>query len=1008
MQQLNGQSIGRYHILEQIGRGGMAVVYKAYDTHLERDVAVKLIRKEAFGSEALERILKRFEREARALAKLSHANIIKIFDYGDHEGAPYLVMEYMPGGTLKECLGQPMSPAAAARLLAPIAKALVHSHQEGIIHRDIKPSNILIDQNGDPKLTDFGIAYLMELGEETALTATGVGMGTPEYMAPEQGLGKAADERTDIYALGVILYEMVTGHKPFQADTPLAVVIKHVNDPLPRPRSFVSDLPKNVEGILFKALAKEPDSRFPDMDSVAEMLEGIGTGRGEAATPRGRLTRRIIVGVGALGIAVLIGYYIFSPMVDRFRVQSLASNATPTQTSTLQPSATQTTQPSGTPTPSLTASPTFTLTSSATPTPIPTLGIGSTKVSPNDEMVLAYVTAGEYLMGSERGDYDERPVHAVYLDAFWMDQTEVTNSQYRLCVQNGICSQPGGETYADEKYANYPVVEVSWEDAQAYCEWAGRRLPTEAEWEKAARGGKDGKVYPWGDELQVCTPGSFNACDQATFGVGRFSANVFGLYDLSGNVWEWVGDWYATGYYAESPQTDPRGPDSGSYRIRRGGSWLLNDWGYIGGYVRVADRFKELPNFADEFGGFRCALSASELETTISSSNITGQLAFATNRDGNWEIYSINGDGSALKNLSNNPGKDDGPAWSPDGSTIAFSSDRNGNSTIFLMDAEGITQTKLTNGPVNSNAGEYSEKFPIWSVDGNFIVYTFDAVLNTGGVMYSQYFSDREGNTWGYQQGFDLFLENTEYHSRVIREMFDDENWEILVEDADGTNAVNLTNHPADDRDPVWSPDGEFIAFVSDRDGNQEIYIMRADGSDLTNLTNNPADDQSPDWNPLGDSLIIIPTSTPTSTPIVEITVDGNKDDWEHLQPFPLNFYSGSTIEMKDIFIHQDDEFFYVMIELAVNPLSQSVGIELNMSLRPGGDCSRGHEFHSNFRIGKVAMWEKLDGECHSLAHPFSSSGTRQSWGEVIEIQIPLLILGETDDIHPVFINIHE
>ena len=179
MTTLVGQNIGRYHIVEQLGQGGMAVVYKAFDTRLERDVAIKVIRTEMILPAQLQQMLKRFEREARALAKMEHRSIVKIFDYGEFQDAPYVVMEYLPGGTLKELGGRQMSSSDAARLLLPIAQALDYAHQRDIIHRDVKPANILITRNGEPMLSDFGIAKLLKSDQATQLTTTGAGIGTP-------------------------------------------------------------------------------------------------------------------------------------------------------------------------------------------------------------------------------------------------------------------------------------------------------------------------------------------------------------------------------------------------------------------------------------------------------------------------------------------------------------------------------------------------------------------------------------------------------------------------------------------------------------------------------------------------------------------------------------------------------------------------------------------------------------------------------------------------------------
>ena len=287
MADLIGHDIGRYHITEQLGVGGMATVYKAYDTRLERDVAIKVIRKEAFGVELLERMLKRFEREAKALAKLAHPNIVSIFDYGEHEGSPYLVMQFVQGGTLKQQMGTPVSYVEAARLLLPVAQALEYAHGRGIVHRDVKPANILITDNHDRMLSDFGIAKMLDLEEGNTLTGTNVGIGTPEYMAPEQGMGQAIDGRADIYSLGVVFYELVTGRKPYTADTPMAVVIKQINDPLPDPKLYASSLGKDAERVIYKALAKTPQDRYQTMGEFAAALEKLaGQNSGQASVSK--------------------------------------------------------------------------------------------------------------------------------------------------------------------------------------------------------------------------------------------------------------------------------------------------------------------------------------------------------------------------------------------------------------------------------------------------------------------------------------------------------------------------------------------------------------------------------------------------------------------------------------------------------------------------------------------------------------------------------------------------
>ena len=269
----SGQQFEHYQLIAKLGQGGMATVYKAYDTRLERDVAIKVVRKESIPPEHLERILKRFEREAKALAKFIHPNIVPVHDYGEYQGAPFLVMAYLPGGTLKERIGKPVPVQTALRYVIPIASALSYAHQRGVIHRDVKPSNILITDDGTVMLSDFGIAQVLEEAT-TQLTATGMGVGTPEYMAPEQWQGQAT-AASDQYALGVVLYELLTGQKPYSAETPLAVALKVMSEPLPRPSELVPEIQETVEKVLYKALARDPQDRYESMEAFKSALEDV-------------------------------------------------------------------------------------------------------------------------------------------------------------------------------------------------------------------------------------------------------------------------------------------------------------------------------------------------------------------------------------------------------------------------------------------------------------------------------------------------------------------------------------------------------------------------------------------------------------------------------------------------------------------------------------------------------------------------------------------------------------
>jgi serine/threonine-protein kinase len=225
---------------------------------------------------------------------------------------------------------------------------------------------------------------------------------------------------------------------------------------------------------------------------------------------------------------------------------------------------------------------------------------------------MVFVPAGPFEMGSNSGDNSEKPVHTVTLDSFWIDRTEVTNAIYELCVNAGACTSPGypgsysrPSYYGDSQFADYPVIFVSWHDAEAYCEWAGRRLPTEAEWEKAARG-TDGGTFPWGNASPDANLLNFDMNVGDTTEVGEYpgGASPYGALDMAGNVWEWVNDWHGETYYSSSPSENPPGPSSGSLRVLRGGSFNLPD-----DSVRAADRVRFRPTDSDSIVGFRCARS---------------------------------------------------------------------------------------------------------------------------------------------------------------------------------------------------------------------------------------------------------------------------------------------------------------------------------------------------------------------------------------------------------------
>ncbi|MBN1304551.1 MAG: protein kinase [Anaerolineales bacterium] len=270
---LEGQTLGKYRVMNPLGRGGMARVHKAYHPQLDRYVAIKVLRSDLVDDEEF---LARFRREARSVAALRHENIVQVYDFDVHDDYYYMVMELLEGDTLKTYLnacrvqGERLPQGEMVRILVDILSGLEYAHSEGVIHRDIKPANIMLTKHGQAVLTDFGIAQIIG---GTQYTISGALMGTLNYMAPEQGLDGHCDVRSDIYSLGIAYYEMLTGRVPFDADTPLAILMKHLNDPLPLPHNLDPNIPELFERVVLKALAKRPEDRYQNAGEMSEALK---------------------------------------------------------------------------------------------------------------------------------------------------------------------------------------------------------------------------------------------------------------------------------------------------------------------------------------------------------------------------------------------------------------------------------------------------------------------------------------------------------------------------------------------------------------------------------------------------------------------------------------------------------------------------------------------------------------------------------------------------------------
>jgi formylglycine-generating enzyme required for sulfatase activity/serine/threonine protein kinase len=741
-----GQMIdNRYEILEKIGKGSMGGVFLAEDTRLKRKVAIKRLVVTDKQTD-MDVFLQRFQREALEMAGFQHPNIVSVYDYGSDEEGVYLVLEHMPGGVLTERIRKgAMAPAEAAAIILPLADALQAIHDRGRVHRDVKPSNIMFDRYDNPKLADFGVVKLVESDGSDGLTVAGTTLGTPAYMAPELVSGQPLAQ-SDQYALALVCFELVTGRKPFSADSPLDMLYHQRNTPLPAPSSFQSGLPAWLDDLLQKALAKQPAERFADMRSFIEAFQqGLMRDAGSMAeapakmaeeepptqldikneekpessstpasgfeesatvlaprdqpapqvpqpapidppsidsatvfTPRGehtpdistpsapstmpqdsstilvpdrnplegyvwgetppddqpqparqpvsyaqplptesakpRAKKRlplwliILAGLGAFllcaGAGLLVSRLFLNPQGEGLSLGLGARTATATLTATLPPS----------PTATETLLPTATATVEPTPTETPQPTRVPNVVRDVDGMEMVHIPAGEFTMGSTRAD-NEQPVRQVSLDAYWIDMYEVTNQQYGLCVEAGACTTPAfnysntRESYHNNpEYANYPVIYVTWTQAQSYCEWSGGRLPTEAEWEKTARGATDERNYPWGNQTPECNLVNFGGdegCVADTSEVGAYpdGASPYGVMDMSGNVWEWVADWYDETYYANGPLENPTGPEDGQQRVLRGGSWYK-----FANAIRVSFREVNVPEGRWNHLGFRCVM----------------------------------------------------------------------------------------------------------------------------------------------------------------------------------------------------------------------------------------------------------------------------------------------------------------------------------------------------------------------------------------------------------------
>lgn len=655
---LLGTYLGQYRLDKLLGKGGMASVYLATQENINRVVAVKILPRSFMHDDSF---MQRFRLEARTIASLEHVHILPIYDYGEQDGAPYIVMRYLEGGTLEDRIRRdgPLPWEDILRIAKQVGQALDYAHNSGVIHRDIKPSNIMLDRGGNVYLADFGIARILE--GTAALTGSGV-VGTPSYMAPEQADGSPPTPTMDVYALGVTTFEMIAGRLPFIADTPIAQIMMHINKPVPLLNSMNPAVPPEVDAVIQKALAKNPAERYSHASEFATALEAAAHSAGgwnwaaatlamdlkpegvtvpaaerpvseplssppgqASARPRGRARggiRTLVIAGVALGLVATVGagLLLLSQVASRTQTASVQTTQTalalsaqavvidePLATAT-EPLATATTESSE---PVITDAPTATSAPTATETPFV---LQPTTTLRGVTMVL--VPEGSFIMGSNAGYPHERPEREVMLDAFYIDETEVTNLFYKACVDAGACAEPvfinspsQVAYWGLEFYFDYPLIYATWSEADTYCRWRGGHLPTEAQWEKAARFDPvtgESYMFPWG--LDVLDPYylNFNNLRGETVKVKTFpqGRSPVGAYEMAGNIAEWINDWYQDNYYEQGPAQNPSGPTEGQFKVVRGGSYQSQ-----GSALTTTFREYISPGTQSPLIGFRCAFT---------------------------------------------------------------------------------------------------------------------------------------------------------------------------------------------------------------------------------------------------------------------------------------------------------------------------------------------------------------------------------------------------------------
>lgn len=594
----------RYRVERLLGEGGMARVYFARDVSTGSAVALKRPFAEVLSRPGLR---ERFRREIERCQRLEHPHVVRVLGQGEHDGRPFYVLPFLSGGSLADRLSalpsRRMAPVATLAWLPVVAATLDHVHASGVLHRDVKPGNILFDDQGSPVLSDFGISRSLGTAEST-LTSTGMGIGSPDHMAPEQAVGAALSPAADQYGLASTLYEALAGRPPFVSDTPLGVLVRKQMERAPTVSQALPHVPPGAISALLRALEREPGARFPSCSAFAAAfasgLAAAPAAQGATATRRRRLGRWAL----ALALAGAAGATVLATKPSPESQEAGDADATwRLEPVSLSPEQEREAQRLGVP------------------------GWFDTPLG----MRFVLIPAGTFTMGSPPSEKDRHAneiAHTVTLSrAYYLQATEVTNAQFlRFRPQH----RSGRSAQRSLEAPRQPVVNVSWLDAQAYVDWLNQqdrsrryRLPSEAEWERAARANTSSRWW-WGDDptlleryanfgdTQGRRHGGFNSASDLgddgfviTAPVASLDPSPWGLYDILGNAWECTADWY--GAYPAEPVVDPQGPRTGTARVDRGAAFRHGP-----DLVRPAYRFANDPGYPLDDRGIRLVVDVPE------------------------------------------------------------------------------------------------------------------------------------------------------------------------------------------------------------------------------------------------------------------------------------------------------------------------------------------------------------------------------------------------------------